>query len=58
MVHSEEHLNGRTSALEIGHPEIDADHRAMVSLLNRLQAASSRSDEAEVRIDAQRHSKR
>jgi len=40
-----------TAALEVGHPEIDADHRAMVCLLNRLHAASSRSDRAAVRIE-------
>ena len=38
-----------TAALEIGHPEIDADHRAMVSLLNQVQTASRRSDLREVR---------
>lgn len=38
-----------TAALEIGHPEIDADHRAMVSLLNQVQTASRRSDPLEVR---------
>jgi hemerythrin len=40
-----------TAALEIGHPEIDDDHRAMVCLLNRLYAASSRSDQAAVRVE-------
>lgn len=38
-----------TTAFEIGHPEIDADHRAMVSLLNHVQTASRRADEVEVR---------
>ena len=38
-----------TTALEIGHPEIDANHRAMLSLLNHVLAASYRSDQAEVR---------
>ncbi|MEF8714393.1 MAG: bacteriohemerythrin [Accumulibacter sp.] len=33
-----------SAALEIGHPEIDNDHRAMVGLLNRLQEASERAD--------------
>lgn len=33
-----------SAALEIGHNEIDNDHRAMVGLLNRLQEASERAD--------------
>ncbi|KFB67335.1 bacteriohemerythrin [Candidatus Accumulibacter vicinus] len=33
-----------SAALEIGHTEIDNDHRAMLGLLNRLQEASERSD--------------
>jgi hemerythrin len=38
-----------TAALATGHPEIDDDHRAMVGLLNRLQAAGRRSAEGEIR---------
>ncbi len=52
MLNSEEHATLQivwTSTLEIGHPEIDAEHHAMVKLLNYVQAASHRSDESEVR---------
>lgn len=35
-----------STALEIGHTEIDDDHRAMVGLLNRLQETSERADRA------------
>lgn len=38
-----------TTDLEIGHPEIDTDHRSVVRLLHQLQEASSRADPAEVR---------
>ena len=38
-----------STALEIGHTEIDDDHRAMVGLLNRLQEASRRSDRVATR---------
>ncbi|MEF8698834.1 MAG: hemerythrin family protein [Candidatus Accumulibacter sp. UW20] len=38
-----------TPALATGHAGIDDDHRAMVGLLNRLQAAGRRSAEGEIR---------
>lgn len=37
------------SSLEIGIPEIDAEHRQMVNLLNDLVAASDKPDQSEVR---------
>jgi hypothetical protein len=40
-----------STALEIGHTEIDDDHRAMVGLLNRLQEASRRSDRVATRAE-------
>lgn len=41
-----------TPALEVGHPDIDADHRILVDLVNQLAAATGTIDMALANLDA------